>query len=99
MLQYALATSAPDAEWQAAGALEAYTETYTDGGSGTVTVRAGQWETPAEATAFAASLVAAVPPAPAPDPSASPTGPDPPADRRRHGGRSGGRHVLDRRRG
>ncbi|WP_421735951.1 hypothetical protein [Cellulomonas sp.] len=75
VLQYALATSAPDAEWQAAGALEAYTETYTDGGSGTVTVRSGQWETPAEATAFAAGLVAAVPPAPAPDPSASPTGP------------------------
>lgn len=75
VLQYALATSVPDAEWQAAGAIEAYTETYSDGGSGTVTVRAGQWETPAEATAFAASLVAAVPAAPAPDPSASPTGP------------------------
>ncbi|KQY46120.1 hypothetical protein [Cellulomonas sp. Root137] len=75
VLQYALATSVADAEWQAAGAIEAYTETYSDGGSGTVTVRAGQWETPAEATAFAASLVAAVPAAPAPDPSASPTGP------------------------
>src|SRR5690349_2026343 len=30
VLQYALATSAVDAEWQAAGAIEAYTETYTD---------------------------------------------------------------------
>ncbi|WP_456845581.1 hypothetical protein [Cellulomonas sp. P5_C6] len=76
VLQYALATSAPDAEWQAAGALEAYTETYTDGGSGTVTVRSGQWETPEEATAFAATLVAAFPAAPpAPSASASPAGP------------------------
>lgn len=81
VLQYALATSAVDAEWQAAGAVEAYTETYTDGGSGTVTVRSGQWETPEEAVAFAATLVAAFPAAPAPDPSASstasasPTGP------------------------
>jgi hypothetical protein len=74
VLQYALATSVPDTEWQAAGALEAYTETYTDGGSGTVTVRSGQWETPEEASAFAASLVAAFPAAPAPEPSASPTG-------------------------
>jgi hypothetical protein len=76
VLQYALATSAADPEWQAAGAIEAYTETYTDGGSGTVTVRSGQWETAEEASAFAATLVAAFPPAPAtPDPSASPTGP------------------------
>ena len=76
VLQYALATSVPDTEWQAAGAIEAYTETYTDGGDGTVTVRSGQWETPEEATAFAATLVAAFPAAPAtPDPSASPTGP------------------------
>ncbi|MET0787630.1 MAG: hypothetical protein ABWY33_00190 [Cellulomonas sp.] len=73
VLQYALATSAPDAEWQAAGAIEAYTETYTDGGSGTVTVRSGQWETPEEATAFAATLVAAFPAAPSA--SASPDGP------------------------
>ena len=75
VLQYALATSAVDPEWQAAGAIEAYTETYTDGGSGTVTVRSGQWETPEEAVAFAAGLVAALPPAADPDPSASPTGP------------------------
>ncbi|MBO3085113.1 hypothetical protein [Cellulomonas fengjieae] len=75
VLQYALATSVPDTDWQAAGALEAYTETYTDGASGTVTVRSGQWETPEEAAAFAATLVAALPAAPTPDPSASPTGP------------------------
>ncbi|WP_456787783.1 hypothetical protein [Cellulomonas sp. P5_C5] len=73
VLQYALATSAPDAEWQAAGAVEAYTETYTDGGSGTVTVRSGQWETNEEANAFAATLFAALPVAPSP--SASPSGP------------------------
>lgn len=73
VLQYALATSAVDPEWQAAGAVEAYTETYTDGGSGTVTVRSGQWETPEEAAAFAATLVAGFPAAPAPDPSASPS--------------------------
>ena len=75
MLQYALATSAVDPEWQAAGAIEAYTETYTDGGSGTVTVRSGQWETAEEASAFAATLIAGFPTAPTPDPSASPTGP------------------------
>ncbi|GEL99464.1 hypothetical protein [Cellulomonas terrae] len=73
VLQYALATSAVDPEWQAAGAVEAYTETYTDGGSGTVTVRSGQWETPEEAAALAATLVAGFPAAPEPDPSASPS--------------------------
>lgn len=73
VLQYALATSVPDPEWVAAGAVEAYTETYTDGGAGTVTVRSGQWESPEEAAAFAAALVAAIPPAAAaePEPSAS----------------------------
>lgn len=71
VLQYALATSADDPEWIAAGALEAYTETYTDGAAGTATVNAGQWETAPEATAFAESLVAALPAAPAPEPSAS----------------------------
>ena len=70
VLQYALATSAENPAWTTAGAIEAYTETYTDGGSGTVTVNAGQWETPAEATAFAATLVAAVPAA-APNPTAT----------------------------
>ena len=75
VLQYALATSVPDDEWQAAGAIEAYTETFTDGGSGTVTVRAGQWETPEEAAATAATLVAAIPAAPTAEPSASPSGP------------------------
>ena len=34
VLQYALATSADNPTWIAAGAIEAYTETYTDGGAG-----------------------------------------------------------------
>ena len=71
VLQYALATSAENPAWIAAGAIEAYTEAYTDGGSGSATVNTGQWETPAEATAFAATLVATLPPAPAPDPTAT----------------------------
>ena len=73
VLQYVLATSAADPEWQGAGALEAYTETFTDGAEGTVTVRSGQWETPEEAAAFGATLVGALPAAPTPDASASPT--------------------------
>ena len=75
VLQYALATSTADAEWVTAGALEAWSETYTDGGTGTLAVRSSQWETPAEATAFAAALVAALPTTAAP---ASPA-PDAPA--------------------
>ncbi|GEK22443.1 hypothetical protein [Cellulomonas xylanilytica] len=75
VLQYALATSAVDTEWQAAGAVEAYTETYTDGGAGTVTVRSGQWETPEETNAVAATLMAALPVATTPAPSASSEGP------------------------
>ncbi|WP_028046116.1 hypothetical protein [Cellulomonas sp. URHE0023] len=73
VLQYALGSSAENPAWVTAGAIEAYTETYTDGDTGTVTVSAGQWETPAEATAFAATLVAALPSAPAPDPTATAT--------------------------
>jgi hypothetical protein len=73
VLQYALATSEPYPDWQAAGAIEAYTETFTDGGSGTVTVQVGQWESAEEAVAFGGTLVAALPQAPAatPAPSAS----------------------------
>ncbi len=61
VLQYALASSASEDSFVAAGALEAYTETYTDGGTDQAVVQAGQWETPEEATAFAQSLVAALP--------------------------------------
>lgn len=61
VLQYALASSAADAEWVSAGALEAWSDAYSDGGAGELTVRAGQWETPEEAGAFAATLVGALP--------------------------------------
>ncbi|MGY4644007.1 hypothetical protein [Cellulomonas sp. URHB0016] len=74
VLQYALATSEPYPDWQAAGAIEAYTETYSDGGSGTVSVQVGQWESADEAAAYAATLVAALPTAaaaPAPTGTAS----------------------------
>ncbi len=73
VLQYALASSATDEEWLAAGAVEAYTEAYSDGAGGEVTVRAGQWETPEEAVAYAATLVAALPAAPAADAGATAT--------------------------
>jgi len=72
LLQYALATSVVDEEWVAADAIEAWSETYTDGASATLAVRAGQWETPEEATAIAATLVAALPTA-APAPAATGT--------------------------
>lgn len=71
VLDYALATSAPDDERVAAGALEAWTETYTDGADGTLTVRAAQFETPEEAAAFATALVAGLPAAPAGEPAAT----------------------------
>ncbi|MBW0256039.1 hypothetical protein J5O08_18430, partial [Cellulomonas sp. PS-H5] len=61
LLQYALATSADDEAWLAQGAVEAYAETYTDGADGTVTVQAGQWETPEEATAALAAVAATLP--------------------------------------
>lgn len=61
LLQYALASSADDEAWLAANAVEAYAETYTDGADGTVTVQAGQWETPEEAAAALAAVTAALP--------------------------------------
>ncbi|MDM8084786.1 hypothetical protein QUV83_08430 [Cellulomonas cellasea] len=72
VLQFALATSVNDDAWLAAGAIEAYTETYTDGGAGTVTVQAGQWETAEEAAAHAQRLAAELPAAAA-APAASAT--------------------------
>jgi len=67
VLQYAYASSQPEAEWLSAGALEAWADAYVDGGAGTLTVQAGQFRTAGAATAFAATLVAALPPAlPAP---------------------------------
>lgn len=70
VLQYAYASSQPATDWQAAGALEAWVDTYGDGGAGTLTVQAGQFATADEATAFAATLVAALPSA-APSPAAT----------------------------
>ena len=61
VLQYALASSAADESWVSAGALEAYTESFTDGGSLTATVQSGQWATPDEARAYTEALVAELP--------------------------------------
>ncbi|MCL2467130.1 MAG: hypothetical protein FWF02_05530 [Micrococcales bacterium] len=46
VLQYALASSTPSEDWMGAGALQAYDEEFTDGGSATFVLRAGQWSTP-----------------------------------------------------
>jgi hypothetical protein len=70
VLQYAYASTQPATDWQAAGALEAGTDTYTDGGTGKLTVEAGQFPTTDAATAFAGTLVAALPTT-APSPAAS----------------------------
>jgi hypothetical protein len=61
VLQYAYRSSQPEPQWLAAGALEAWADTYADGAAGTLTVQAGQFPTAAEATAFAATLTAALP--------------------------------------
>ncbi|MBO0924741.1 hypothetical protein J1G44_09625 [Cellulomonas sp. zg-ZUI199] len=61
VLQYALESSQDDAEWLGAGALEAYTETFTDGDGGTLTVRAAQLETAQDATTFLQGLTATLP--------------------------------------
>lgn len=56
VLQYVLASSAPADDWLSAGALEAWSDTYTDGGPQRMAVTAGQWATPDEAAGFAAAL-------------------------------------------
>lgn len=56
LLQYALASSVDDEAWLAQNAVEAYAETYTDGADGTVSVQAGQWETPEQAAAVLAAV-------------------------------------------
>ncbi len=70
VLQYAYVSSQPASDWLAGGALEAWTDTYSDGGTGTLTVQAAQFPTAAAATAFAATLTAALPTA-APSPAAT----------------------------
>lgn len=63
VLQYALVSSSDNLDWLAAGALEAYLEEFGDGGSATLTLRAGQWATAEEATAaFTAFTADAEPP-------------------------------------
>ncbi|WP_158369660.1 hypothetical protein [Cellulosimicrobium cellulans] len=59
LLQYALASSADDEALLAQNAVEAYAETYTDGADGTVSVQAGQWETPEQAAAVLAAVTGA----------------------------------------
>lgn len=61
LLQYALASSADDEDWLGQGAVEAYTETYTDGADASVTVQAGQWETPEEAAAVLTAITGTLP--------------------------------------
>jgi len=70
VLQYAYVSSTPATDWLAAGALEAWTDTYSDGGTGKLTVQAGQFPTADAAKAFAATLTAALPTA-APSPAAT----------------------------
>jgi hypothetical protein len=67
VLQFALVSSVPDAEWSAAGAIEAYVEEY-DSGSQTLTLRAGQWATSTEADDMFGQLTSG-----APEPSPSPS--------------------------
>ena len=62
VLQYALASSVNDDAWLAKGALESYTETFTDGSGTTLGLQAGQWATPQEATAALGALTAAATP-------------------------------------
>lgn len=70
VLQYAFVSSTSATDWLAAGALEAWTDTYSDGGTGKLTVQAGQFPTADAAKAFAATLTAALPTA-APSPAAT----------------------------
>jgi len=57
VLQYAFAEEKTADDWIKADALEAVTDTYTDGGTGTLVVDAGQFATAKEATAFAKTLL------------------------------------------
>lgn len=57
VMQYAFSTEAPADDWLAADALEAVTDTYTDGGTGTLVVDAGQFATAEQADAFAKTLL------------------------------------------
>ena len=79
VLDYALTGIAPYPPLVVVGALEAFKVDYSNGGTGTVTVYTGQWETAAEAATAYATLVPPSPPATTgaatPDPSATATPP------------------------
>ena len=55
--QYAFESEKPKDAWVKAGALEAVTDTYSDGGTGSLVVEAAQFPTVHEATAFAKRAV------------------------------------------
>jgi len=75
VLSYALTATVPYPADVAAGALEGYELTYSDGGTGTITVRAGQWaDAPGAAAVYSASSAAATA-AQGAAPSPAPTGP------------------------
>ncbi|ROS25965.1 hypothetical protein [Cellulomonas sp. PhB150] len=57
VLQYAFVEEKAAGDWLKADALEAVTDTYSDGGTGTLVVDAGQFATAKEATAFAKALL------------------------------------------
>ncbi len=61
VLDLALTAIAPQPTLVAANALEGYRLDYSDGGSVTVALDAGQWETPEEAAAAYAPIAAAAP--------------------------------------
>ena len=61
VLSYALSQAGPAVPLVTAGALEGYQMAYTDGGSSTLTLSAGQWPTAQAAAAAYTGLVAARP--------------------------------------
>jgi hypothetical protein len=71
VLSYALVSVTEHAPLVAAGALEGYQVDYSDGGSGTVTLYAGQWETPEEVVAAYGTIVTSDAAAVAPEPAAT----------------------------
>ena len=59
VLGYALTEHGPDPSLVAAGALESYRMVYSDGGTTTIAVTAGQWATPEAAAAVYQSIIQA----------------------------------------
>jgi hypothetical protein len=73
VLGYALTAVAPQPSLVAAGALEGYKLDYSDGGTGTMTVYASQWESADQARAAYTALLGSIPAAPAATPSGAAT--------------------------